>query len=268
MNLKNYSSAVTSFATCWHIELKNGRSYRFIEHEDDIDIGLDTYKSVFQFERSAIEISSDSNVSNLCINGIINHNSIKHEDLVAGLFDFAKVSVFLIDVNDPLKQLYLRTGWFGEVTIYDNNFVVEIKGLADVYDQKIGELYSNLCRAQLGDSKCRVDLSHLIKQMQIKRVINHNNIILNDLDVKGAYYKHGKVKFLSGKNIGLSANILEQIGNKLELTNILPYIPEKCDYLEITPGCDKSVTTCKNKFSNVINFRAEPFINKVAKNLF
>jgi len=32
------------------------------------------------------------------------------------------------------------------------------------------------------------------------------------------------------------------------------------DTFTIAPGCDKNVTTCKNKFSNVVNFHGEPYL--------
>jgi len=39
----------------------------------------------------------------------------------------------------------------------------------------------------------------------------------------------------------------------------LAYDATGCDY-SVVVGCDKKRTTCRDKFSNVINFRGEPWL--------
>ena len=53
----------------------------------------------------------------------------------------------------------LRRGWFGEVVLTEQGvFRIELRGLTQALSQRIGELYSPECRADLGDHRCRVPI--------------------------------------------------------------------------------------------------------------
>lgn len=39
-----------------------------------------------------------------------------------------------------------------------------------------------------------------------------------------------------------------------------PYQIQVGDNFEAIAGCDKTISTCKSKFNNIINFRGEPHI--------
>jgi uncharacterized phage protein (TIGR02218 family) len=68
--------------------------------------------------------------------------------------------IFLTNWAD-LSQgaLRLRRGWFGEVVLGQAGvFRTELRGLTQALAQRIGELYSPECRADLGDNRCKVDL--------------------------------------------------------------------------------------------------------------
>ena len=81
-------------------------------------------------------------------------------DLRKGLFDHAEVRIFLVNHQD-LSQgiLRMRKGRLGEVTLTPNGrFQAELRGLMQVFSRRVGELYSPECRADLGDSRCRVPI--------------------------------------------------------------------------------------------------------------
>ncbi len=53
----------------------------------------------------------------------------------------------------------MRRGWFGEVTLSEQGiFRTELRGLTQALSQRIGELYSPECRADLGDHRCKVPI--------------------------------------------------------------------------------------------------------------
>ena len=76
---------------------------------------------------------------------------------MAGLYDHAEISVFQVNYTDTGQGVIpLREGWLGEVTFNDGRFVAEIRGLTQRLSQRVGELYSPSCRADLGDTRCKV----------------------------------------------------------------------------------------------------------------
>jgi hypothetical protein len=76
------------------------------------------------------------------------------------------------------------------------------------------------------------------------------------------WFKFGYVKWLTGENKNLSMEVKEWDNVTSQITLFLP-MPRPIvanDQFEITPGCNRSLFTCKNKFNNVNNFRGEPYI--------
>jgi uncharacterized phage protein (TIGR02218 family) len=74
------------------------------------------------------------------------------------------------------------------------------------------------------------------------------------------YYKYGTIKFLSGKLRGITMQIKDEIDGKIYLLKNTKLI-EIGDSYEIFAGCNKTLSVCKKKFNNVVNFRGEPYIN-------
>jgi hypothetical protein len=52
----------------------------------------------------------------------------------------------------------LRKGFLGEIKLGRNDVEAEIRGLMDRYTTEVVELYSQSCRADLGDDRCGIDL--------------------------------------------------------------------------------------------------------------
>ena len=76
------------------------------------------------------------------------------------------------------------------------------------------------------------------------------------------WFTGGIVVFETGANAGVALEVKTwtQSGSQVELYLPAPFDVAVGDRLRISPGCDKRLATCKAKFSNVLNFRGEPFV--------
>lgn len=88
------------------------------------------------------------------------------------------------------------------------------------------------------------------------------------LGADSGYFDYGLITMTSGLAINRSEEIRNYVPKQfvLELPFPTPYVPVATDAYTCTPGCDKSFATCKTRFSNQLNFRAEnvlPGIDKV-----
>lgn len=149
---------VTTLATCWRITRADGREFFFTDHDRDLPFEGDLYRASSGYSRTAIANDASLGVDNLDVEGVFDHAAISEEELRAGLFDQAEVRIFLVNWADPaMGRLAMRRGWFGEVVLSEQGvFRTELRGLTQALAQRIGELYSPECRADLGDHRCRV----------------------------------------------------------------------------------------------------------------
>ena len=73
-------------------------------------------------------------------------------------------------------------------------------------------------------------------------------------------YTQGVVTCLSGANSGLSQYvILHNASGQLQLNQPWIVAPKVGDSFSVIQGCDKSATTCTQKFNNLVNFSGQPF---------
>ncbi len=261
------NSEVTTFATCWLLKLKCGRELGFTDHDQDLIINGLTYSSASGFTPSAILSNSSLAVDNLEIEGMLDNELILKQDIISGRYDHAEVEIFLVNYEDlKAGKLHLKRGWFGEVILKNNMFMVEVRGMTQALNQNIGNLYSAKCRVKFGDEKCKVDLSNYTYTGSITQIISDNIIMDTNRKEEADFFKYGSIKLLDGANQGISKEIQGFMGvGKIMLSSSFPYLPSIGDKYEIIAGCNKCFETCYKRFNNAINFRGEPHVPGIAK---
>lgn len=158
----------TRLCTIWRITRTDGEQFFFTDTDEDVVFNGDTYKAPNGFERTAITTSADFAVDNVDFTGFFADGEIEEDEVRAGLFDGASMEVSLISWDDPdgRGEIKLRRGIFGEWRITQQGFFsVEVRGLAQPLQQRTLNLYSPICRADLGDDKCKFP----IKPPEIER---------------------------------------------------------------------------------------------------
>lgn len=75
------------------------------------------------------------------------------------------------------------------------------------------------------------------------------------------YFTQGALTFTSGANNGLerAVKLYRNASGALQLVLPLPAAPTVGDTFSISAGCDLTMTTCTNRFNNLIHFRGQPF---------
>lgn len=152
---------VTTLASCWKITRVDGKVFAFTGHDRDLVIDGLTYLASSSFDRSAVESDPTMAVDNLEIQGFFDSEALRADELRAGLFDKAAVELFMVNwASLTMGRIQLRRGFLGEVTITPSGiFKSEIRGLIQALQQNVGEVYTTQCRADLGDSRCRIPVN-------------------------------------------------------------------------------------------------------------
>ncbi len=257
---------VTTLATCWRIVRTDGRVFGFPDHDRDLVLDGETYRAASGYSRTAIASDAAFGVDNLDVEGVFDDEAITEADLRAGTFDHAEVRLFLVNWADPSQgPLRLRRGWFGEVVLgAPGVFRTELRGLTQALAQRIGELYSPECRADLGDTRCKVALDPLKRSGTVSAVTDRLTLVLalpGDPPADGVF-AGGVLTWTSGANAGTRQEIRMWTAASRTVTLFLPppFAVAGGDAFDLTPGCDKSLETCRTRFANVLNFRGEPYL--------
>jgi uncharacterized phage protein (TIGR02218 family) len=258
---QHMDSAITTLATCWHIQLQNGVCLGFTDHDQDIKLDDNIYLASSGFSKSSIEINNSLAVDNLEIRAILDNRVIKEADLLKGLYDMAEVLVFKINYSEPSQGIIiLHRGWIGEITIKNNKFFAEVRGIAQKTSADVGEVYSKTCRAEFGDTRCKVNIEQYTFEAQIEKVKSSSSFYCQLLERHGNSFAYGVGEFITGENRGLKFQVKESYHGNIKLIFPLPNTIKEGDKFTIIYGCDKRFETCSKKYNNFLNFRGEPHI--------
>ena len=254
----------TTTATCWLVELQDGRSMGFTDHVDNLQIDGVTYEAATGYTPSAVQTKYDLSVSNLELAGVVDSAAITTDSLAAGVFDFASVTIFKVNYESPeAGSLVLLRGKLGEVTYSNSSFKAELRSITQQLQQTIGEVYAPSCRAIFGDSRCKIDLAAHTKAGSVVSLAGETSLVIDGGAIlqPDGWYTGGLIAFTSGANAGLKMEVSNSAGSAIELCLPMPHAVAAGDTFTIVAGCLKDFQRdCKNKFANVVNFRGEPWV--------
>jgi len=121
------------------------------------------YRATVGYMPRSIKAGADLSVDNLEIEGLMVDKvralaqglliqGLSNEDLQVGRFDHAKAEIFFVNYENPESRLILPgSGNIGQMKMKRGTYVAELRGKTIYLQQTIGDLYSKLCRAQIGD---------------------------------------------------------------------------------------------------------------------
>jgi uncharacterized phage protein (TIGR02218 family) len=262
----HFAGGLTTLATCWRLTRQDSTELGFTDHDRALVIDALEYDSIAGFTPSTVENKSNMSVDNLDLYGQTFPSKITEADVLAGLYDYAEIEIFMVNYEDLSQgKLVVKRGRLGEVTLNGQLFHAEVRGLTQHLSQTIGEVYSPSCRAVLGDSRCKVSLAGFTVAGSISGVVNNQTFIAAALTQAAGWFTGGEVIWTSGNNAGRRMEVKEFAphpdgGGQVVLALPMGKSLQTGDGLSIIAGCDKTHQSCQQKFSNILNFRGEPYV--------
>ncbi|MGB3274546.1 MAG: DUF2163 domain-containing protein [Xanthobacteraceae bacterium] len=260
-------AGVTTLAQCWKLTRRDGMVVGFTDHDVDLTFDGVTFRAGTGLSASEATSRFGLAVDGAEIAGALSDDSLSEHDLAGGRYDAATIETWLVDVTDVGLRVLTARGSLGEVRREGAAFGAELRGLADALAQESGRLYTARCGADLGDTRCRVDLASPVFRGSgaVVTVDGMSQFTASGLaGFADGWFSAGKLVWSSGANTGLAmeVKIHRNAGGVVRLVlwqamadAILPG-----DGFVVTAGCDKQFSTCRNRFGNSGNFRGFPHI--------
>ena len=250
----------TTLATCWKVTRRDGSIFGFTDFDKNLTVDSLVYQARSGYTRSAIHTIANLAVDNLDIESAIDSETLSAADLRAGVWDGATIEIFLVNwANIANGKVILKRGTIGEVELKDTVFRAELRGLSQALSQQIVELYTPDCRADLGDTRCKVNLAALTVTGGITAVTDRRSFTDTSRAEAVNYWNGGLLTWTSGANVCRKMEVKAfASGGAFTLFLPMPSTVAVGDNYSLRPGCDKKFSTCKDRYNNVKNFRGEP----------
>ena len=255
-------SAATTVCHCWRLTRADGTVMGFTDHDADVVFDGRVFAAMTGLAASGDVMRADLSVGGLEVMGALSAAGLDPADLASGLYDFAGVTLWLVNWVDPAERVILREGTLGEVTRDDGAFRAEVRGPMQALETVRGRIVARVCDADLGDQRCGVDLSALTEAAVVSAVDGDVVTVTGPARPAG-WFAGGVVVVTSGAAVGARGAIVRHAvadgASILALRSPFAGLAVG-DGLDLAPGCDKRFETCRQKFDNAAAFRGFPHL--------
>lgn len=259
---------VLTLATCWKVTRTDGLVYGFTDYLSDLVVSGVTYRAATGHTATTVESSSDLSVDNLEVNSFLDSDTLTESDLLAGIWNHATVEIFRVNYKSLSDgTLSVRKGHLGEIRVRGQRFIAELRGLAQILQQTIGEVYTPSCRADLFDSRCGLNAASYRVSGQVTGVTSVAVFTDTSRTEASGYFQGGLLTWTGGSPSGLNSGLSMEIKSwdlaTKTFTLMLPMTRTITvgDTYQALPGCLKRFSAdCVTKFGNGVNFRGEPHV--------
>ncbi|WOI55006.1 DUF2163 domain-containing protein [Palleronia sp. LCG004] len=265
--LDHLRSGTTTLCRCWRVKRADGIVLGFTDHDLSLTFDGTTFRPDEGLSARNLEQTTGLAVDNSEAVGILSSAGISEVDILAGRFDGATIEAWLVNWRNASQRHPLFVGEVGEIRRSGGAFTAELRGLTEALNQPQGRIYQTPCAAILGDTACGVDLSRrdLSVEAEIQRL---RGGIVVELERLAAYaprwFERGTLRVLTGSAAGdarvIKNDILTGSGRKIDLWESIRGSLRTGDRVRLTAGCDKSLSCCREKFSNTVNFQGFPHL--------
>ena len=158
----------------------------------------------------------------------------------------------------------LFVGRVGDITCGRLKATFTINSQLELLNQNMPRnLYQSNCVNTLYDASCTLTKASYAVNGSVAASSTSSLINTTSPSNSTGYFDMGAIAFTSGVNNGVWRTVKAYVhGSPSTITLIspLPIAPATSDTFTIYPGCDKTQSTCTSKFSNLVNFRAMPYV--------
>lgn len=264
---EHLASGATTVCRAWRVTRPDGLVLGFTDHDCDLDFEGVSFRAGTGLTARALQQATGLSVDNTEAVGALSDAAITEADILAGRFDGAEVTAWLVNWTAPEERLVQFRGTLGEISRAGGAFQAELRGLTEALNRPQGRTIQQGCTAVLGDGACRFDLT--TPGYAIERAVEavEDGRLFRWPDLPGfdeRWFEKGRLVVLSGAAAGLSATVkndrVEAKGRLIELWQAILAEIAPGDLVRIEAGCDRRAETCRLKFGNFLNFRGFPHV--------
>ncbi|WP_439816231.1 DUF2163 domain-containing protein [Zavarzinia sp. CC-PAN008] len=251
---------VTRHALVWTIRRRDGTAHAFTTHDRALSFQGLVARACDGFAPSASEARSDGSAGTMDLVGVLN-DEIAEADLLSGALDDADIECWQVDWDDRgTTPRLLQKGRIGQVEHSAAGFRLEVRTLAALLNQPVGEVYTAQCRWTLGDARCGVAVT--VRSGTVTAVDGLGAFRDDGLSDPDGTFDHGRLSWTTGANAGLAGAVKRWTlaDHRLVLHQPAARAVAPGDTFDVAFGCPRTADACANRFANLLNFGGFPHV--------
>ena len=253
-----FAGDLDTAAAWWRVYRKDGVALGFTTHDRDLWFDGLLHRAAPGMLPSAVRRSIGFEDDESEVEGALTHDSIRAEDLAAGLFDEARVVSGIVDW-EALERAQLYGGSIGSIAQEAGGFSAQLRSAKVDLDVDPVPVSSPTCRARFCGPGCALSPIAFEREAQVQAVDPGRNRLTLDI-ADHQPFGLGELRAMEGAQTGVTMRIIAASADGITLDRPLDPAIATGLRVRIREGCDRTIATCASRFDNAANFRGEPFL--------
>lgn len=269
--LKDYLKNSRIFHSCdlYELTLLSGESYRYADYDMNVGAGGKLYPCDKRplFRRGTIRNNASIEIDKVTVTWTVDESDIVGglpilQAAHAGMLDDGKLEILRCYMGSPGEVIGTVCIFYGEIYVKDGGGLelkLEVKSASQRFKSTFprNRYYPN-CPWTLYGAGCGLLQAAWAATGTVSG--GGNREIQTALSFPAGYYDQGTLQWLTGANAGTISSIKSSGAGRISLLVAPEAAISEGDTFRVYPGCDKSVASCRDKFNNLSNNRATPFV--------
>tara|TARA_S200002703_G_scaffold143894_2_gene137202 strand:+ start:115 stop:981 length:867 start_codon:yes stop_codon:yes gene_type:complete len=256
-------------AHCLRVVAKDGSELLFTDHDRKLTVENKAYLPIVLGSLSADRREGGLRSGDQDVRGVIDGTTITLPQLRTQKYRGATVYILLVDWARPAIVYSRHRRIITRIVFDGSNFVGTMESVTQKLRRptggRFGGYFSQTCQYELGGDFCRANISaETVTAAEVDSVPDEYMTVrfttasfappaaaqVDD------YYRDGSIVWTSGDNVGQVSPIVGFTYSTRECRLLVPTLKpmQVGDEATVKPGCNGLFDTCKDKFSNQVNF--------------
>ncbi len=148
------TGCATTLCWLWKITRRDGFTLGFTDHDQSLVIDGLRYHANSGLTPSEVERRLGFAIDNGAVQGALTSELISSEDIKNGHYGDALIECYRVNWADTSQILKMSQGRLGAIRKRGPAFEAEWTGQAARLERSVGRVFSKICDAEFGDSRC------------------------------------------------------------------------------------------------------------------
>jgi uncharacterized phage protein (TIGR02218 family) len=263
-NLTYLAGNELTLCKCVKLTLRDGTVMGFTDHDADLTISAVTYRAKVGMSVGSLRWSSNLQDERTELEGIFSSlTGGLTEDLARqGYYNEALCEIFLANWLTSASIVPLKRGVVASFLPRGGGYTAEVRSLPYPLSRRlVVRQVTQQCTAELGDTRCTFSAA-----VYTGAVTDATALTVTD----SGFTEPGDPTDLIGGRFVLTTGPLAWFFNKVKsydsgtktftMARPFPSVPGIGGTLRAYEGCPKTLAACRDRFSNLVNFRGFPYV--------
>lgn len=226
----------------------------YTSFDRDLTVSSQLYRSIAGYTPTGVGRNVNLRPDTIDIAGVLDGVVFVKDDLRAGDYDGADIDIIIIDwITSTKVGNSLIVGKLGQWRIDNDKYTIELNSIESLLGKPFGRTVSLDCPWDLGDADCGFTLTTDTGSVTSQGTPANRVFVDTSRTEADDYYNGGKVTFTSGDNNGRTMDVKRWVNSTKTFELFEPMFADIATSVtyNVTRGCDKRFSTCRDTFSNL-----------------